>query len=219
MAGLGSFALIFCAALLPSTVDDATEIIAGWQESRAGQERAELVQRDLGSCSNDVLPALQASAYDFFLKEMEGYRGQSGERMASAMHARASATWSMICLSASQLRMGQAVQALETVRKHLERIEAVAPMEEVRAVWDRMALVARGAGMHELMLDALGQSLAMGSEDALQILGWDSLVDQDHDGAVRLFGALLDRAEVAGKEPAPWALPGWGLALLDGQAQ
>lgn len=219
MAGLGFLILILSAGLLPSAVEDSAEIVARWQATSAGQERAVVLERDLLDCPASELGVLQKSAYGFFLEEMKGFRGQSAERMAGAMHSRAGATWSMICLSGSQLRTGRATLAVQSVQEHLARIEASAPMEEVRAVWDRLALVARGAGMEELMLDALGQSLVMGSEDALQLLGWEGLLALDHARAASLFGALLDRAGTAAKEPAPWALPGWGLSLLERGSQ
>ncbi len=218
MVGLGTWALVCCAALFPGAVQDATALLAQWRELGPGLERAEQVNGDLQSCSDADLAPLQKAAYGFFIDDMRAFRGRSAERLAEAMHGRARATWSMICVSGSRLRMGQGSGALEVVRTHLAKIENTAPADEVRAVWDRLALVARGLGETDQMLDALGQSLAMGSEDALQLLGWEGLVQSDGDGASRLFGALLDRAQVEEREPAPWALPGWGLALLEIEA-
>ncbi|MDF1838622.1 MAG: hypothetical protein P1V35_12200 [Planctomycetota bacterium] len=217
MAGLGAWALACCAALLPGAVQDADEILTRWRDSAAGQVRAERVHRDLLAGSESDLPELQKAAYGFFMEDMASFRGRSAEHMAQAMHARAQATWSMICVSGSQLRMGKGQEAIACVREHLSRIQDSAPAEEVRAVWDRLGWVARGLGEAELMRDALGQSLAMGSEDALQLLGWEGLIEGDGGGAARLFGALLDRAQTGEREPAPWALPGWGLALLQDQ--
>ncbi len=207
--------MIVCAAWLPCQADDDQTLIQTWKEAQVGQTRAELVRADLEACAEGSLPALQKAAYDFFMEEMRAYRGQSGEQIALGMHRRALSTWSMICLSGSQLRTGQVDLALETVRVHLAQIEGSAPKEEVRAVWDRLGLVARGAGMREVMLDALGHSLAMGSEDALQLLGWEELSSGNWDKASRLFLTSIDRASNANREPAPWALPGWGLSLLE----
>jgi hypothetical protein len=214
MAGLGTWWLLG-GLLVFGSQEDTGAVIAKWRASVAGTARAQQVQQDLETCGDAELPALQSAAYELFLEEMGAFRGQSGERMARAMHSRAQATWSMICLSASQLRTGQGEAALETVREHLGRIRSSAPMPEVRAVWDRLALVARGLGQPDVMREALGHSLAMGSEDALQLLGWEGLQNLDWEDASRLFGALVDRAEAASGEPAPWALPGWGLALLE----
>ncbi len=215
MAGVGLFALALLAVWLPTQAGDPQRVIAAWGEAKVGQERAELVGADLRVCTAHDLPSLQKAAYSIFMEDMRAFRGRSGEVVASAMHLRASATWSMICLSGSQLRTGQLELAMGTVHAHLRQIEGNAPMEEVRAVWDRLALVARGTGLREEMLDALGHSLAMGSEDALQLLGWDEFVLGEWSRSTRLFSTLLDRAEAEGRDPAPWALPGWGLSLLE----
>ncbi len=219
MAGIGLIALVWCASLLPHQAQDAHQVIAAWGEAQVGQARAVLVRSDLEACSADDLPVLQKAAYALFMGEMRAFRGRSGEMIAQAMHGRASATWSMICLSGSQMRIGKVESAMDTVREHLERIGSSAAKEEVCTVWDRLALMARGAGLQEEMLDALGHSLAMGSEDALQLLGWDELISGNWGRSTRLFATLIDRASAESREPAPWALPGWGLSLLEDTAR
>jgi len=85
------------------------------------------------------------------------------------------------------------------------------------ALWEALALALDAANLPVERLDALGHAYVDGGTDAAQILGSIALYEGRWSDAARLFGPLLDGARLENRDPAPWALPGWGLALLESE--
>ncbi len=203
----------------------AVEIPARWEPGEAwlaarvlepGVVRASAFGLALAEAQNDPteLQRRLTAAYDAFGADVLELRLESAEQLALAMHDAADATWSALTLALLSTRLGR-----------FDRAEALLALEYGRArgsverldVLGRWAIAALGAGRAERARDRLGVALALGSGDAHQILGLLALSRGAMNRARRLFGALLVRDALAGREPlesTPWALRGWGLALL-----
>lgn len=155
-------------------------------------------------------------AFDVFQEDHDAFRAEEALSIARAMHADAQATWSAYCLEGILRRSGDYGGAARVLEEHAARLT---PGPEATDVMGRRAIVAAGAGDFEEERRHLGDALLAGSDDALQMLGRLTLVQGDTEGARRLFRAVLDRSDNGEAHGAPWALRGWGLALLPAPAE
>ncbi|TDJ70923.1 MAG: hypothetical protein E2O39_09240 [Planctomycetota bacterium] len=203
----------------------AVEIPARWEPGEAwlaarvlepGVVRASAYGFALAEARSDPteLQRRLTAAYEAFGADVLELRLESAEQLAVAMHDAADATWSALTLALLSTRLGRFDRADELLGREYGRARTSAERLDVLGRW---AIAALGAGRTERARDRLGIALALGSGDAHQILGLLALSRGAGDRARRLFGALLVRAAGTGREPleaTPWALRGWGLALL-----
>jgi len=167
---------------------------------------------ELGDSPAEDLGPLLQRGFEVYVAEMRAFRARSAMQIAEALHDRARATWSAISLASAKRRAGADGGGVRVLQDQIEHTE---PGPDWVALYEALALACDGAGLRELQLDALGHAYAKGGTDAQQILGGLALREGRWQEAGRLFGGLVDRALVGSREPEPWALPGWGLSLLE----
>ena len=186
---------------------------AGSPPAAQVDERVSAMVRDLAEegLSEEELLARQERAFELFQEAMDRYQAVEARALAEAMHRRAQATWSVFCVEGALRRAGDYDGAREALSRHLER--SLAP-DERTAVLLRRAIVGAGAGWTRQERADLGRGLARGASDAYQMLGRLALAQGRRDEARRLFGALLERNPGDPSAAPPWALRGFGLALL-----
>ncbi len=199
-----------------------------------------------GASSADLLERL-GRAFPAFLEEAEALRLEAAEELAMAMYAAQPASWSSTTLGVLWTRMGKYAEAERVLSAEIARLDAGveeaerkaagstdetaraqalgaarALRDERRAMYERRAVSRRGAGRDAQALDDLGRALAEGGRDAAQMLGQNALASGDLETARALFRTLLEPREgetpESLEEAAPWALRGWGLALLTPRA-
>jgi len=157
-------------------------------------------------------------AFQAFLGAEERHAADELLVLAEAFDARDPAPWSAFCLEGALRRgFGRYADADAVLREALERVTGDAPA--VLAITERRALVAAGAGEALRERSLLGAAVARGSTDARQILGFAALRAGDRAAARAHFGVLVGvlggaDAGVAARDLPPWALRGYGLALL-----
>lgn len=163
-------------------------------------------------------------AYRAFLGAEERCAAAELLALAEAMAAADPAPWSVFCLEGALRRGFGRYADADAALAALER--ATSDRAVRRAVIERRALVAAGAGWASQEAALLGRALAEGSPDARQILGFAALCAGRAEEASAHFGALLVDAAREGRAPGagvaardlpPWALRGHGLALLPTQ--
>jgi hypothetical protein len=155
-------------------------------------------------------------AFEVWQREHDDYQGDRALAIAESMHQHAAATWSAFCLEGILRRLGHYQRADGVLVEHLGR--ELPPAEQTDVVL-RRAIVAAGAGWRPAERAALGRGLAQGGPDAYQMLGRLALAEGARSAARALFRALLVRHLDAPGSAPPWALRGWGLALLPRQAE
>ena len=149
-------------------------------------------------------------AYEAFVDDEGRFDGEAAQILAHAMHASAQATWSAFAVERIARRLGDYDGADAVLAERLARTRVE---DERLDLLQRRGLGALGAGRRDLALDLLGRALAAGGADAAQMLGREALASGQRDRAAALFRRLL----ASRQDPAPdtpWALRGWGLALL-----
>ncbi|MDA1264336.1 MAG: hypothetical protein O2816_04570 [Planctomycetota bacterium] len=150
-------------------------------------------------------------AFEEFQREHDRFEGARATALARAMHRAAGATWSAYCLEGILRRTGDYRGAQEVLVAHLAGLD---PGPERTDVVQRSAIVAAGAGWLEQERAALGRALVHGGTDAHQMLGRLALAAGRTEEARRLFRVLLEQHAGDPAQTPPWALRGWGLALL-----
>lgn len=223
-------ALILAAALLlvgsgqdeaPPTRDAVPEDGSAWERARQDGDRSERAQAvvaalDEAAGDPEALHPRQLRAFEVFQLEHDDFQGARSVALAEAMHRHAAATWSAFCLEGALRRTGDYGRADAVLREHLGR--DLGPAERVDVVL-RRAIVAAGAGDRAGELAALGRGLVGGGADAYQMLGRLALVEGRAAEARGLFRVLVDRHATDPAGAPPWALRGWGLALLPPPAE
>ncbi len=162
---------------------------------------------------------LLTRAFSRFRGEVDAWRLDGALHLAEALHRRAAATWSAMSLALLQTRLGLGDAAEATLSQQLAR---TGPGAERRDLLERLGLARLGAGRRGEALSALGRAWYSGSTNAGQVLGALALSGGQAAEARRLFGALLAvPAPGAGAraQTPPWALRGWGLAMVGGANQ
>lgn len=189
-----------------------------WEEAQSlppGTRRARAFAAALAQVDEDrasLQPRLQA-AYEAFREDEAAYRSDAARILAEGMHDAAQATWSAINLASICRLQGAYERADEVLAGHHAR--ATDPTERLDLLLGR-AILAGAAGWLERERDLLGMALARGGQDAYQILGRQALAAGRRRQALALFRVLLEHhfgPQRLAQAP-PWALRGWGLALL-----
>ena len=121
------------------------------------------------------------------------------------LHARVGAVWSGFNLALTQHRAGDTASADATLAAFLP---TAGPGDRAN-LWNQRAIFALGEGRHGAARAYFGRSLALGSADATAILAREHLAGHNLTAARTGFRASLNR-----NPDHPWALRGWGLALL-----
>lgn len=192
---------------------------APWEVARAlpgGLQRARAFAAVLADASGDSerLEAALGAAYECFREEERAYRVEAATTLAEAVHAAAGAGWSAHNLAGIARRAGDYPRADAVLEDELARAST---RDERVDLLEARAIVAAGAGWRDQERALLGAALARGGEDACQMLGRIALAQGRLARARTLFRRLVERAwGTPQKEAAapPWALRGWGLALL-----
>ena len=199
MGGLSSLAVLAALAAAGASQDSGERVAAVVAALAGAVEGGEEVQ-----------PLLQG-AWELFLEEHDAYRSDTALAVAEAMHAAAPAPWSAGCLEGILRRRGEYERADEVLERQIAATED--PLAR-RALVERRAILAGAAGWLDQERDLLGRALAEGGTDAWQMLARYALSAGERERARRLFRILVERSRGAPAEAAPWALRGWGLALL-----
>lgn len=222
--GAGREALVralMAGAVLPETglPPDLPETLslegAGWaaRAVEAGELRGRLFERALrGGAGTAAYERIVGPAFQAFVEDVEALRLEPAERLAVALHDTARATWSAVSLALWSTRVGEHERADRVLSEALARTtDAQGRLDLLQ----RRAIAALGAGRLDEARDHLGHALALGGTDATQILARLALAEGDRRRAARLFGSLLvPRADEDPLVVTPWALRGWGMALL-----
>ena len=176
------------------------------QDLAPGEVRAGVLLTALEAVGEGELEACLQMAYAEFLNETLAYRLDLSLPLAEAMHRRAQAGWSAMCLGLSHTRSGNSARAREVLGAQLARTpEGVLQSD----LLERLGLAALGAGDERAARIHLGSALARGSNNAGVVLGKLALDRGRLDEARNLFRPLLE------EEPSQsWAHRGWGLSML-----
>lgn len=205
MGGLSLLLAVACAA--PVGTREAQDPAA-----RAADRAVEIAE-GLHAVADDpqaVEPRLR-EAFEAWRVAYDGYRGEAARTIAEAMHAVAAERWSAEVLEGTCRRLGDYASADRALAEQIRR--TVDPAER-RALLERRAIVAAGAGWTEREREFLGRALAAGGTDAYQMLARRALADGETARARTLFRALVERHLDTPAEAPPWALRGWGMTLL-----
>lgn len=216
-------------ALLPSVQDAAQSGAASrddplWGPGEAwisaqslppGTRRARAFAAALQEVAGDpatLAPRLQA-AYEAFREDQAAYRSDAGRILAEGMHDAAQAAWSAFNLASIHRLLGDYERADEVLA---DRYRMATDRAERLDLLQGRAIVAGAAGWLERERDLLGMALARGGEDSYQILGRQALAAGRRRRALALFRVLLEHHFGPQRlaDAPPWALRGWGLALL-----
>lgn len=189
-----------------------------WAEAQSlppGTARARAFAAAMAEVAGDpatLQPRLQA-AYDAFRQDERAYRADAALILAEAMHSADNRAWSAFSLSNICRRLGDYDRADRVLAARYEI--ATDPVERLNLLQGR-AIVAGAAGWLGRERDLLGMALARGGEDAYQILGRQALAAGNTGLALTLFRVLLEHHSGPERlaDAPPWALRGWGLALL-----
>ena len=192
------------------------EPVDAWALARAvepGVIRARAFERALTAAVNpDSLDLRLRGAYGAFTEDVGGFRLDAARILGEAMHQYADAQWSALSLALLCTRQGAHERADEVLTMRFEGAES--PGDRLEAL-ERRAIARMGAGRTEAALDDLGRALALGGSDARQILARRALTRGELERARRVFASLLPpMGELEALARAPWALRGWGLAML-----
>lgn len=202
---------------------DAVPVDA-WAIARSAPDGPERTEALLHALAPETFAALAPQArrerlevaYHAFLSAEERRSGDEMLQLAQAMYGRDAALWSAFCLEGA-LRRGFGRYA-EADALLADLGASLPDPQGRRAVLERRALVAAGAGEAQRERALLGAALAQGSDDARQVLGFAALRAGDRAAARAHFGALLEPlghdAGVAARDLPPWALRGHAVALL-----
>jgi hypothetical protein len=171
----------------------------------AGRERAVRVAELLQDRSKELSKAELEFAWRVGTEEADALRFDSAVPVQRALYARVPALWSVSNLALSLNRLEGAASADRVLAEWLPG----AHRSERADVWSQRGTYWLGAGDAARGRSMLARAIALGSSDATVVLAREDL------GALRVAqarvgfsAALLDRA------PSPWAVRGFGVALL-----
>lgn len=153
-------------------------------------------------------------SFAIFREELGLYAGAPARDVAEAQYRAAPATWSILCLEGVARRTGDLDRSAEVLEWALAGDSASASKLELS---ERRSIVAAGAGDKATLLDWLGRALVMRGTDGLQMRARLALSIGSSERSRVLFRILVDRSRGSLPYldgPPPWALRGWGLALL-----
>lgn len=122
---------------------------------------------------------------------------------------RTDAPWARYNLAIVEHRAGDTAASDALLADMLDSQPAV----EAPGLWSQRGIFAWGAGNDATALRHFGQALVRGSTDASAILAREALARHNLGPARAGFRAALERDRAH-----PWALRGWGLALLTPKA-
>jgi hypothetical protein len=150
-------------------------------------------------------------AFGLFREEVDAYRLDSALRLALAIHESAGETWSAMSLSLLQTRLGLAQAARSTLSN---QIALTTPGPDRTDLQELLGLAHLGAGRRGPALVSLGRAWLADSVNAGQALGALALSEGRVPSARRILGSLLSPPSASSSSPPPWALRGWGLAMV-----
>lgn len=200
MIGLACLPALLVAGLAPrAQQQDWADICA----QPAGEARA-LAMAEWIAQGEGALPADQAqAAWEAAVAEADALRWQSAIPLQRELHRRVQQDWSALNLALSLNRSQGAEAADGVLAAQLPRSHAPAEL------WSQRGIYWIGADEIERGRNCLGRALALGSSDAAVVLAREDL---QRGEVARARAALRDL--VTEQPPGPWALRGFGLALL-----
>ena len=208
-----------CEGKLPvEELPERYEPLEAWMTAQVlepGPERTQLFLVAIEEVDDAGLQPRLNILYEAMVADADAWRMREAEALALALHERTQATWSAISLALLSTRMGQDARADRVLGR---QIEATSVSAERTALLSQRAISALGAGREAACRDHLGRAIQAGSKDAVQILALLEFGAARYDRARRLFGTLLLPDPDGSEEPleaVPWALRGYGLALLE----
>ena len=213
--GLGAGRPVSAGVVPRGATEDPWPLLRGMQP---GSARAEFVCLALQEGPQGLEPGhwsrLLELSYAIFLEELGLYAGGPARDVAEAQYRAAPAIWSAICLEGVARRTGDLDRSAQVLESVLATASAPPTRVELR---ERRSIVAAGAGDRATQLDWLGRALVLRGADGLQMRARLALALGARERSRVLFRVLVDRSRgpsPALGQPPPWALRGWGLALL-----
>lgn len=197
------------------TIEDPWPSLRGMPPGAArAQALCEALECGPGALEQGHWSRLLEVAYAAFLEELGLYAGEPACNVAEAMYLAAPAPWSSLCLEGVTRRTGNLARSAQVLERGLAiEMDPVTQLE----LLERRSIVAAGAGELAVQLDWLGRSLIQKGSDGLQMRARIALAQGARKRSTVLFRVLVDRSRgplpTLGVPP-PWALRGWGLALL-----
>jgi hypothetical protein len=179
-----------------------------WAEAAAlepGPGRGRRVAELLATQDGPLEGPAQQLAYEAGKRAADALELDLALAIHRPLHASVGAVWSGFNLSLTLHRAGR-TEAADAV---LEALLEGASAADRANLWNQRGIFALGAGDAPAYLAAFGRSMALGSADATAILARERLSRHNLDPALGGFRAALNR-----NPDHPWALRGWGLALL-----
>ena len=195
---LGFHMGVFEGKLPVEELPERYEPLEAWMTAQVlepGPERTQLFLVAIEEVDDAGLQPRLNILYGAMVADADAWRMREAEALALALHERTQATWSVLG----------------------RQIEATSVSAERTALISQRAISALGAGREAACRDHLGRAIQAGSKDAVQILALLEFGAARYDRARRLFGTLLLPDPDGSEEPleaVPWALRGYGLALL-----
>lgn len=186
----------------PESLPAAWAELAGQAASRERAERAALLLNDR---TREVTKAELDLAWRIGTQEAEALRFDSAVAVQRALYDRAPALWSVSNLALSLNRLEGAAAADAVLAHWLPRARGA----ERADIWSQRGTYWLGAGDAARGRPLLARAIALGSSDATVVLAREDLGEGRVEAARAGFAAaLLER------EPSPWAVRGFGVALL-----
>lgn len=213
--GVGAGRPVYAEAAHPAETEDPWPVLRGMHpgSARADALCAALKKGPEGLEQGHWSRLLELS-FAIFREELRLYAGAPARDVAEAQYRAAPATWSILCLEGVARRTGELDRSAEVLELALAGESESATQLELL---ERRSIVAAGAGDEAPRLDWLGRALVLGGSDGLQMRARLALALGARERSRVLFRVLVDRSRGLLPdidESPPWALRGWGLALL-----
>jgi hypothetical protein len=194
----------------PATAQDvaSSKLSEAWSsvEARAaGPERARAAAQLLADRSLTPGPAETQLAWRIGVEEADALRFESAALVQQALYDRVPALWSAANLALTLNRL----HGPEAAERVLAPLQFTATGRDAADLWSQRGTYWCGAGAGRIGRGYLGRAIALGSTDATVVLAREDLEN------LRIAAARCGfRAALLEPAPSPWALRGFGVALL-----
>lgn len=193
------------AALLLGAQEAGAQDWEALAERPSDPTRGALVLERLRDRAVELTSLAQNLAFEDAQRAAEAFELDLSLELFRSLVERTDAPWARYNLAIVEHRAGD----FEASDALLADMLASQPAVEAAGLWSQRGIFAWGAGNDSSALRHFGQALARGSADASAILAREALGRHNLGPARTGFRAALERDRAH-----PWALRGWGLALL-----
>lgn len=200
--------LAACLALAALGAPSTDMVGEGWAEAYVlapGPERGALVAELLAASDAELDDDSQRLAYECATRAADALELELALAIQEPLHGRVGAVWSGYNLAVTRHRSGDSAGADAL----LGALLVDAGLGDRANLWNQRAIFALGDGRRVEAWAAFGHAMGLGSADATAILAREDLAGHNLHRAKSGFRAALNRTP-----DHPWALRGWGLALL-----